>query len=99
MSTRPTEATNASTAAGSVTSTVSLSQPSTAAPWSASARAMPAPILCATPVTIATRPLRSGTRPAALEQVANLLDPRLPDAQHVLVRADVRPAEGAVAEQ
>src|SRR4051794_4464971 len=99
MSTRPTEATNASTAARSVTSTVSLSQPWTAAAHSASERAIPAPIPCATPVTIATRPFRSRIAPAVLDQVSNLVDACLPDAQDVLIGPQVEPAEGAVTEQ
>src|SRR5690348_12763694 len=99
MSTRPTDATKPSTCAASVTSTVSRSTPRTVAPCSSSAAAMPAPMPCAVPVTIATRPPSSGTGPAVCDQVAHLLDPRLPDAQNVLVRPLVQAAERAVAEQ
>src|SRR5262245_55153531 len=99
MSTRPIPRTKPSTCASSVTSTVSRSQPWTTAPCSASAAAIPAPIPCAVPVTTATRPPRSVTRPPVLDQGAHLLDAGLPHPQHVLVRPLVEAAERAVAEQ
>src|SRR5712691_3874208 len=99
MSTGPMRATSAATCSGSVTSTVSLSTPWTVAPCSASAATIAEPIPWAVPVTSAVRPLRSGTPPAVLDQVAHFLDARLPHSEHVLVGTLVEPAERAVAEQ
>src|SRR5439155_1132775 len=71
----------------------------TVAPCSASAFAMAAPIPPLVPVTSATLPARSGIAPAALEDLAHLLDTRPPDAQDVVVGPLVEAAEGAVAQQ
>src|SRR4051812_18598343 len=99
MSTLPIDATKSPTWRSSVTSTVSRSQPCTVAPCSVSAAAIALPMPCAVPVTIATRPRRSGTGPAVRDQVAHFLDPCLPDAQHILVGPLVQAAERAVSEQ
>src|SRR5712691_5626625 len=99
MSTGPMRATSAATCSGSVTSTVSLSTPWTVAPCSASAATIAEPIPWAVPVTSAVRPLRSGTSPAVLDQVAHFLDARLPHPEHVLVGTLVEPAERTVAQQ
>src|SRR6185437_5009455 len=98
MSTRPTSATNAPTCCSLDASTVSRSKPWTVAPFAASSAPIPGPIPWAVPVTIATRPLRSGI-PAVLDQVAHLGDARIPDSLDVLVRALVHAAERPVAEQ
>src|SRR5438128_2157354 len=99
ISTEPIRSRSAATCAPSVTSTVSLSTPCTVAPCRSSADAIAEPIPCAVPVTSAVLPWRSGTRPAVLDHVANFLDARLPDAQHVLVGTLVQAAERSVAEQ
>src|SRR5436190_12913625 len=98
MSMRPIRAASSATWSLSATSTVSRSTACTLAAQRSSASAIARPIPCAAPVTRAVRPARSGTRPAVLDEVANLLDSRLPDAQHVLVGALVEAAERAVAE-
>src|SRR3954452_12638942 len=99
MSTLPIDATKSATWRSAVASTVSRAQPCTVAPCSVSAAAIALPMPCAVPVTIATRPRRSGTGPAVRDQVAHLLDARLPHAQHVLVRSLVQASERSVTEQ
>src|SRR5262245_28343358 len=99
MSIRPMRSTSSATCRASETSTVSRSTPCAVAPCSRSAPRIAAPMPWAVPVTSATRPARSGTAPAVLEHVADLLHARPPDAEHVLVRALVDAAERAVAEQ
>src|SRR5262245_41204098 len=100
MSIAPIRSTSPATWPGSVTSTVSLSTPCAVAPCASSAATMAAPMPCAVPVTSAVLPVRSGTRvPAIREDVAHLLDARLPHTKHVLVGTLVEPAQRAVAEQ
>src|SRR2546425_9044120 len=98
MSTGPIRSMSDATWSRSVTSTSSLSTPCTVAPCWASAAAIAEPMPCAVPVTSAVLPLRSGTRPAVLDQVAHFLDAGVPHAKHVAVGTLVEPPERAVAE-